>query len=195
MVRKFVEKVPINVLQQDLENYCRRAIELGATDAKIITTDMVLVDERVRAKCIYPKCNFYGTNAHCPPHGPSVDFIRKTVNNYYYAVLTKLEVPSKLIAGTEVRDKRLSVPSSRKNHEIVSKLEAEAFFDGYHLALGFANASCKGIFCPNIECTALIPGQGCRQPLKARSSMEAAAMDVFNIAAKVVWDWGLHITI
>ena len=52
MVRKIVEKVPDELLQQDLEKYRRRALEIGATDAKIITTDIILIDERVRAKCI-----------------------------------------------------------------------------------------------------------------------------------------------
>ena len=69
MTRKIVDVVPDELLQSDLEKYRQRAIELGATDAKIITSDMVIVDERVRAKCIYPKCPWYGTNAHCPARG------------------------------------------------------------------------------------------------------------------------------
>ena len=49
MVRKILVSVPDEVLQKDLEKYRQRAIELGATDAKIITTDKILIDERVRA--------------------------------------------------------------------------------------------------------------------------------------------------
>jgi predicted metal-binding protein len=67
MARKIVEEIPEEQLQQDLERYTRRATELGATDAKIITTDQVVIDERVLAKCTYPKCPGYGTNANCLP--------------------------------------------------------------------------------------------------------------------------------
>lgn len=188
MVRKILERVPDNMLQQDLEKYRQRALELGVTDAKIISTDMILIDDRVRAKCIYPKCPRYGTNANCPPYAMELELVRKTVNSFQYAIFMKTEIPSKLVAGPEARDKVLFAPSARKNHEIVSKIEAEAFFDGYHLALGFAGGSCKRLFCPDTECTALLPGQPCRYPLKARASMEGVGMNAFTMAAKVGWD-------
>ena len=188
MVRKIVEKVPPEVLQQDLEKYRQRALELGATDAKIITTDMILVDERVRAKCYYPKCGSYGTNVNCPPYAMDLDLVRKIVNNFQYAIFTKIETPSEEIAGPEARARGLTVRGQIKNHEIVSKIEAEAFFDGYHLAVGFAGGPCKRAFCPNDECSALVPGQPCRHPLRARTAMEGVGMDAFTMAAKVGWD-------
>ncbi len=188
MVRKIVEAVPDGVLQQDLERYRQRTIELGATDAKVITTDMVLIDQRVRAKCIYPKCSYYGTNAHCPPHAMNLEKVRKIVNNSQYGIFTKLEVPSEKTAGPEARDRKLSIPWQRKMHEIVSKIEAEAFFDGYYLALGFAGGPCKSAFCPDIECSVLVSGQSCRHPLRSRTSMEGVGMDAFLMAAKVGWD-------
>jgi len=187
MVRKIVERVPDEVLQKDLEKYRQRALELGATDAEIITTDMVLIDERVRAKCIWPKCQGYGICVHCPPYAPELDQVRKIVNNYRYAIFIRLEVPTEEMAGPEAGKKRLFWRSSVVTHEIVSRIEGEAFFDGYHLALGFAVGSCKG-FCPDLECSALLPGQGCRHPLRARASMEAVGMDAFTMAAKVGWD-------
>ncbi|GAG32139.1 unnamed protein product, partial [marine sediment metagenome] len=49
MARKIQERVPEAQLQEDLEKYCQRAIELGATDAKIIGMDDVVIDERVVA--------------------------------------------------------------------------------------------------------------------------------------------------
>ncbi len=66
MARKIMEKIPEGQLQNDLEKYRERALELGATDAKVIPTDAVVIDERVLAKCTYPKCPGYGTNANCP---------------------------------------------------------------------------------------------------------------------------------
>lgn len=188
MVRKIVERVPDEVLQQDLEKYRLRALQLGATDAKIITSAMVLIDERVRAKCLYPKCYRYGLNAHCPPYAPDLELVRKIVNNFHYAVFIKLEVPSEEMAGPRVREKRLFIRSQMKIYEVVGKIEAEAFYDGYHLALGFANGACKSIFCPNNECSALVPGQRCLHPLRARASMEGEGMDAYTMAARVGWD-------
>ena len=188
MVRKIITEVPSDMLQKDLEKYRQRAIELGAADARIITTDMIFIDERVRAKCYFPLCSSYGTNAKCPPHALELDFIRKMVNNFQYAIFTKIEVPSEKMAGPEAKAKRLQVRSQVKNFEIVSKIESEAFYDGYYLAMAFAGGPCKVALCPNDECSALIPGQGCRHPLKAIASMEAVGMDAFRMAANAGWD-------
>ncbi len=188
VVHKIVEKVPDEVLQQDLNKYRQSALGLGATDAKIITTDIVVIDERVRAKCIVPVCSSYGKSVNCPPHAMELGFIRKVVDRFRYAIFSKLEVPAEEIAGPEAREKRASLPYSRKNSEIVAKIEAQAFHDGYYLAMGFGSGPCKGLFCPEIECNALIPGQPCRFPLKARTSMEGVGMDVYAMATRVGWD-------
>lgn len=187
MVHKIVPEVPHDILLKDLERYRQRAIELGADDAKIITTDMILVDERVRAKCIYPKCRHYGTNANCPPHAMEIDMVRKVVSRYQYAIFVMFKVPSEQVAGPDAVEKRLMRHGQIKNHEIVSRLEAEAFHEGYHLALGFAGGSCKSAFCQDAECSAL-KGAGCRHALRARSAMEAVGMNAFVMAAKVGWD-------
>ncbi len=60
-------KIDPEKLQKDLVRYAQLAIELGAADAKVIPVSDVIIDERVRAKCEYPKCSFWGTSAHCPP--------------------------------------------------------------------------------------------------------------------------------
>ena len=187
-MRKILERVPNELLQQDLEKYRQRAIELGATDAKIITTDMVLIDERVRAKCIYPLCSRYGTNVNCPPYAMDLDLVRRIVNNFHHAIFIHIEAPSEEIAGREALDKKLFIRSRIINYEVVSKIEAEAFYDGYHLALGFAGGACLDVLCPGSECSALVPGQGCRHRLKARGSMEGVGIDAFTMAAKVGWD-------
>jgi predicted metal-binding protein len=188
MVRKFVEKVPEQVLQQDLQRYRQRAIELGASDAKIITRDLIALDERVRAKCLFPKCEFYGTNANCPPYTIDLDQTRKITQNYCYGILIRIDVPSENIAGLEASQKRLGLPYSMKRQEIVSKIELEAFNDGYHLALGFGGGSCKNLLCREVECSALQLGKGCRHPLKARASMEAVGMDVYTMTTRAGWD-------
>ena len=187
MSRKILERVPDEELQQDLEKYRQRAIELDATDARTITSDMILIDERVLAKCLNPKCPWYGTNINCPPYATDLEQIRNTVNNFHYGILTMFKVPSEIVAGphADINQRKRHL---MKNHEIVSKIEAEAFYDGYHLAVGFAAGPCKPLFCPNNECSALTPGQGCKHSLKVRHSMEGAGMDTYTMAARAGWD-------
>ncbi len=189
MVRKIAEKVSDEVLQQDLEKYRQRALKLGATDAKIITTDMVVVDERAWAKCVYPKCTWYGTNINCPPYAMNPEQTRKVVNNFHYAIFFRLKVPTETIAGTPTPEQtKHSSRTSRIRLKILAKIESEAFYDGYYLAVAFGGGPCKLDFCPNEDCRALELGQGCKFPLYARSSMEAIGMDVYLMATKVGWD-------
>ncbi|MGD0919094.1 MAG: DUF2284 domain-containing protein [Thermodesulfobacteriota bacterium] len=188
MVRKICTEISISTLEQDLEKYVQKAVSLGATDAKIITTDSVLIDERVRAKCIYPRCSQYGTCANCPPYVMELDQVRKVVNRYKYAIFIRLVVSSKNEAGIGARDKKHYAKGMVLMHKIVSILEAEAFYDGYYLALGFASGSCKRAFCPETDCNALIAGQRCRHSLRARASVEAVGIDAFAMAARIGWD-------
>ena len=188
MARKITEKVDQDQLHGDLEKYRKHALELGASDARIISTDDVILDERVVAKCTYPKCPGYGTNANCPPHAMGIDQVRKVVGKFKHALFIKIETPSEHTAGRKAVKEDLASPYRTKLSEIVSKIEAQAFYDGYHLALGFAGGSCKQLFCQNNDCTALIPGKGCPHRLKARSPMEAVGMDVYTMAARAGWD-------
>jgi predicted metal-binding protein len=187
MVRSIVETVPDEVLQQDLEKYRQRAIELGATDARVITTDMVLIDERVRAKCIVPLCRNYGTTPNCPPHTMELDLVRKIVKNFRYAIFFMLRVPSQELTNPDFKQKRSGAISSIKQSQIIAKLESEAFYDGYHLAMAFGGGPCQPYLCQDQECAAMAPGQRCRHPLKARPSMEAVGMDAYLMATKVGW--------
>jgi len=190
MTRKFSESIPDLQLKKDLEKYRRRAIELGASDAKVIPTEMIVIDERVRFKCMFPKCSLYGLSLSCPPYAPDLDQVRKVVGKYRYAILLKVEVPSEAVAGPIARDKRPRPYASYnlKRNEIVAKIEAEAFLDGHHLAMGFEGGSCKASYCPNEKCSALTPGQPCRNPLKARASMEAIGINGYALATRAGWE-------
>lgn len=188
MIRKIRSSISEAELSADLESFRQLAVsELGASDAKIITADAIIIDERVRLKCAYPKCMFYGTNAHCPPHAMPLDEIRKVVSKYRYGIFTRLEVPPEEFAGPAVARNSTS-KGFMKNHRIVTKLESAAFYGGYHLAVGFAGGPCKPVFCPNDTCSALVPGKPCRHPQRSRGAMECAGMDVFSMAANVGWD-------
>jgi predicted metal-binding protein len=172
-------------LQADLERYRQKALELGANDSKIITTDIIIVDERVRAKCSNPKCPYYGTNGNCPPHAPDLETVRKIIQNYQYAILTCTRFPAE--AFTELTKDSPWKDCRGKNHEIVSKVEAAAFHDGYYLANGLADGPCKGLYCAGVECQVLL-GKSCRKSLRARYSMESWGMDAYRMATLAGWD-------
>ncbi len=75
-----------------------------------------------------------------------------------------------------------------KNLEILSKIEAQAYYDGYYLAVGFGGASCKTTLCSDEDCRALQPGNSCRHPLKGRPSMHAVGMDAYKMATRADWN-------
>ena len=116
-----------------------------------------------------------------------VEQVRKIVNKFRHAIFIKQQVPSEELVGPEASAKKLYTRSTIKNHEIVSIIEAEAFYDGYYLAVGFASGTCKNL-CLNKDCSALIPGQACRHSYRARPSMEGAGMDAFIMATRVGWE-------
>lgn len=66
-IKEFSSKVTGEKLTNDIEKYLNLALELGATDARKIGVDEIILDERVRARCYSPRCPDYGTNLNCPP--------------------------------------------------------------------------------------------------------------------------------
>jgi predicted metal-binding protein len=186
--RKIVVDSPLSLFEKDLEKYCESIIEMGATKTKIVTINDIIIDERVRAKCTYPKCRFHGTNAHCPPYAMELPDVRLLLSKYERGIFFDIEVPPDVLSGPDTLKTRAYVPSGLNAYKIVGKIEAEAFYDGYHLALGFGVGPCKPYFCENNMCTALEVGVGCKHPLRARSSMESMGMDVFTMAANAGWD-------
>jgi predicted metal-binding protein len=180
-------EIPGDKLQRDLGLFKQKAVELGASMAEVIPADWVRIDERVRLKCAVPLCPHYGKSAFCPPHGPSVESVRKALSQYRHALLLAFDViPPEHFSVRSVQ-RRSSPEWSRKCFEIVGRIETLAFGSGYYLAMGFAQASCKIALCGQESCLVL-GGGNCPYPLKARPSMEAVGMDVYGLVTKVGWD-------
>jgi len=100
MVRKIIRRVPHNQLISDLNRYRREAIHLGASDAKIIKTKDVLIDERAYAKCVHPKCSSFGTNANCPPYSFKPEETRRIVGRYKYGIIYTRAVAQIIVLPT-----------------------------------------------------------------------------------------------
>ena len=190
-------------LQEYLAHYAQEAIRLGCTDAKPIRSSDVVIDERVRAKCMIPKCRWYGASIHCPPYAPPVEEVRKLVNAFQWGILMKIEVDPRILAGYNAYCVTANVTAGRKdtnkkfldqnlqmNHKlsiIVGAIESMAFYDGYYLAMGFGAGSCVFTLCKEKGCQVLQKGT-CRFPLRARPSMESCAMDVYRTVTNTGWD-------
>lgn len=194
-ISKFTKKQ----IQKNLKKYQQLALELGASDAHIVRADSLLVQERIRSKCIIPKCAEYGTNLHCPPYSLSAKEMKEILQDYTYGLALKIDIDPKYMAGADIQKCYLrgELDESGRYRElgkqykkmffIVSEIESKAFYDGYYLAMGFASGSCKNIFCFKLDCQGLQSGKGCRNPLRSRPSMEAVGFDVFGMANNLGW--------
>ncbi len=130
MLEKLNNNISTEKIYQDCERYTELAMELGATDARVIPASDVVLDERVRLKCFVPACVRMGDSANCPPsihERLSMSMMKNAVDKFNYAVFFKLNVPSNELAGPDVLKERRNIPSAKQCHEIVSKIESKAF--------------------------------------------------------------------
>jgi len=177
-------------LKADLKRYCFLAVELGASDAVIIPANRVTVDERVRLKCLIPRCPRAGESANCPPYVPDLDLVRRAINRYSWAILLKCDispiedyVPQR---GAAKDDQRRVLLFHRQGSEVVYGLERQAYKDGYHLAMGLGGGSCKDYLCQGMLCQFLDSGR-CRFPQRARPAIEALGIDVIKLVNEAGW--------
>ncbi|MGQ9759821.1 MAG: DUF2284 domain-containing protein [Candidatus Methanomethylicaceae archaeon] len=185
--KREIGSIDPNMVREDLERLARYAIELGANEAKIVTTDKIVVDERARWKCLIPTCRWYGSSIHCPPYQPlTPEVTEKILRKYRYGILIRMQAPTvEDFAGSDWAKRH--IPIELKHKEIVGKVEAAAFELGYHFAMGFAAGECSLCLSQALRC-AVLEGASCRYPLQARPAMEAVGIDVFSTARNVGWE-------
>ena len=184
-------------IELNLKILCALAKELGATNAVPLSAKDVVVDERVRLKCIVPPCDDYGMNLMCPPYVMSVGEFREILSKYRWAVLVQIEAPIPQNMKNKIQEassvgalyenkkfadsyKQVFGPVRLKLHEIINKVEAKANKLGYRFATGFKAGPCR--LCP--ECVGCTSGGVCRHPYQSRPSMEAMGIDVVETAEK-----------
>lgn len=190
-----------NSLQkEDVEFLRKSAIDHGADEAVIIPASDVIVDPRVRFKCMIPKCYMSGGCAHCPPHGLSVREVRELVAAYDLGIFFRAKVDSKIIAAEGIHEAiEQGVADDGGNlmnlggHyilvftivKILEKYARQADYDAY----GFGAGNCKDPFCfLQPVCQRLMSSKGCRNPDLSAYSMESCGMDAYTMAARVGWD-------
>jgi len=170
----WIAELGIKNMQKEMEQLRNKAFQLGASNAKVIPVSSIVIDERVRLKCLVPLCDKYNQNLMCPPNLPSVEEFRKSIKKYSNALFVQLAFQKKRrISKTEIRRYGLRL------HKIIHQLEREAFSSGYPLAAGLIGGSCK--LCR--RCVG--PNHPCRHPLMARPSIEGMGIDVIQTANRI----------
>lgn len=137
--------------RSEVDEFLKKAIAIGALEAKMISPQEIVTGSWVRWKCRFG-CGGYGSSLVCPPHTPPPSETRKVLDEYQSAIL--FEAPR----GEAKR--------------IAADLEREIFLSGYYKAFGLGSGPCR-------LCESCTFEEGCRHPYQARPSMEACGIDVF----------------
>lgn len=138
-------------MKKKLQDIVKKAIELGATEAKIIDTDAIVFDSRSFLKCRFG-CDRWGKYWTCPPYlDISPEKFQEAFSKYSKALI-------------------IQTPDPRKGQDVAIKIEKEAMFS-HQFMHAFAMILC--VWCK--ECSHPEP---CRFPLMARPSMDAYGIDI-----------------
>ncbi|KPA15435.1 metal-binding protein-like protein [Candidatus Magnetomorum sp. HK-1] len=181
------------------ENLRQVAFKGGAKDAKIISTKDVIIDQRVRLKCMIPPCSQSGLCRHCPPHGYSVEETQHIIEKYNSGILFSVEVENTIIAGKKVGEAHRSHKLDDQGElailgayfllvfQIAALIKKKAKEEGLK-AQSFAASNCKEVICYFYDdCRVLAHKKKCRHPDLSMPSMESTGMDVFKMAANAGW--------
>ena len=171
------------------------ALDLGAADAKIISSEKIVIEDRIVLKCKIG-CTNYGKTLMCPPYTPTAEEFRKIAREYGYALFMKFK--SKAEADAEVakylskaeNDPPLSPEigeevtmfwaawkeDKRQMLSVIVDLEKAAMRKGYPLAIGFVSVSCYLSEKCNLDTRV------CSHPTIARYSEDAVGVNVRKTA-------------
>lgn len=138
-------------MKKDLEDLVKKALELGASEAKIMDAKKIVFDSRSFLKCRFG-CNRWGRYWTCPPNlDISPEKFQEAFRQYKKAIIIKTSDP-------------------HKGQDITVKVEKEAMIS-HNCQMAFAMVLC--VWCE--ECAHPEP---CRFPHMARPSMDAYGIDI-----------------
>ncbi|WP_022668109.1 DUF2284 domain-containing protein [Desulfospira joergensenii] len=138
-------------MKSGFKSLVKKALALGASEAKIIDTAAIVFDSRSFLKCRFG-CNRWGRYWTCPPNLElSPEIFQDAFDQYSKAIIIKTTDPY-------------------EGQEITVKMEKEAMI-AHNCMMAFAMALC--VWCE--ECAYPEP---CRHPQMARPSMDAYGIDI-----------------
>jgi len=176
--------------KKEFEFLLEEAKKLGAIEAKIVTSNKVVVEDRVVLKC-KSGCHLYGHKFVCPPFAPTPNEFRKMLKDYGHILIAKFpaeaeaekDVGRSLLRNQYGPDTPLDLKNRTKdfwdawNNDkrrillAMLDLEKSAFNRGYTLAVALTAGSCTLCEKCNIEGT-------CTHPTMARYPEHALGVNV-----------------
>ena len=173
------------ITQTDVHQLIQQACRSGASDAALILTGDILIEDNLAMLCKDPGCKNYGLSKSCPPHVSGPDGFRKRLKSFSQAIVFKIDVPFEILISNQRHD------WFRLLHEIAAAIEHDAVEMGYTRSKAFAGGSCKQLFCPDhVACRALAQDGECRHPEVARPSMSGFGINVTHLLQTVGWPMG-----
>jgi predicted metal-binding protein len=172
------------------------AEDRGAYKAKIISSSMIVVEDRAQMRCLIPRCTSYNRTLTCPPNLPNPDQVRKLISEYQSAIMVQVRGTEAEDGKTEEmrRDYNWVYPCVYLLHEIIHDLETRAFDLGYYFAMGLGGGDCR--WCEMYSSDKVAPQElhasaggcagikngVCKQQYKARPAMEGMSINVLKTA-------------
>ena len=194
------QKPTDQIPDSDLEKFRIFAEKHGADDAVVIDAQDVILDPRVRLKCMIPRCYMSGGCGHCPPHGYGLDAVNDVVEQHSRAIFFRVKVPSNIIAAKgldrTLESRILDANGAALNlggyymlvSTIVKLIQKQAFETGYLSQAGFAAGNCRSTFCRLQPTCQLMTHGVCRHETLSSPSMESCGIDAFTMGARVGWN-------
>lgn len=160
------------------------AAELGASDTRIISPEIIKVEDHFPELCKPPQCDGYDQSANCPPHVMTPAEFRDLLSHYQRAIVFKVDCPMEILLDEDERD-----DVNRLVQDIAASTEILAVKLGHPNARGLAFGSCKRIFCSDHErCNVIGEGGPCRNPDRARPSMSGLGINFNRLNSALGWD-------
>lgn len=155
--------------REDWAHLEEQARTLGAAAAVPVAVSTIKIGAWTRMKCQYG-CAHYGQTLCCPPHTPSLDFMREFLSEYEWALLVQVPIP--VPEGTDWTAYNREV--CQRLTRVVIGVEKEAFLRNYYRAFGLKAGRCW--LCDTCNLTR------CVHPDLARPAAEACGIDVMALA-------------
>lgn len=185
-----MKKPKVKMKNREFDFLLEEAKKLGALEAKIVSPDKVVVEDRVLLKCL-TGCDSYGKKFVCPPYTPTPDAFRRMLKEYRKVLIVKFpsEAEAEEDVGRGLHKNQYSPETpldlkertkdfweawgGDKRRILLAMLDLEkaAFNRSYTLAISLTAGSCTLCAKCNMEST-------CTHPTMARYPEHALGVNV-----------------
>lgn len=171
-----------SLTKQQLSRLLDVAKKEGATDATIIESKALKVENRLAALCDGDyRCPNYGLSAGCSPHVQGPEVFRDWQAKSQYSIVVKIELPTSALFS----DDRNTV--MQQLHFIVASVEQTAIEMGWSNSKGFAGGSCKELFCSDQPTCVVLDKEPCLYGDRARPSISGFGIDAIQMMKSAGW--------